>query len=270
RPPKPVVPVMAIPCEPPFCIYRLDYIDLCGWQEGEDRYRLGLGRLLEAIDAALRGEVHYRSWDHQLRPWGFSAFLNEKRQHFCGREWLFAEIESWRLTSQERALLIVGDPGTGKSAIVAELVYRNPGGQVLASHCCQADTKETLQPARFVRNIAAMIASQMPESAAGLSDPAVEEALSEASCARDPASAFEAGVLAPLEALPAPPGGVRYLLVDALDESLAAGEGAARTTIVDVLASRLARLPAWLRLGAAAPRGPRGPRRARGPPRREH
>src|SRR5262249_1940922 len=89
-----------------------------------------------------------------------------------------------------------------------------------------------------------------------LSDPAVEEALSEASCARDPASAFEAGVLAPLEALPAPPGGVRYLLVDALDESLAAGEGAARTTIVDVLASRLARLPAWLRLVATTRRDP--------------
>src|SRR5262249_42541092 len=133
------------------------------------------------------------------------------------------------------------------------LVYRNPGGQVLAYHCCQADTKETLQPARFVRNIAAMIASQMPEYADRLSDPAVEEALSEASCARDPASAFEAGVLAPV---PAPPGGVRYLLVDALDESLAAGEGAARTTIVDVLASRLARLPAWLRLVATTRRDP--------------
>jgi WD40 repeat protein len=252
RPPKPVVPVLAVPCEPPFCIYRLDYIDLTAWKDAEEQYRAGLTRVVDAVEAALRGEVRYRSWDHQLRPWDFSAFLNEKRQHFCGREWLFAEIEAWRTTSRERALLIVGDPGTGKSAIVAELVHRNPGGQVLAYHCCQADTRETLQPGRFVRSLAAMIASQLDEYAARLSDPAVEEALSEASCARDPASAFEAGILTPLETVGAPPGGVRYLLVDALDESLSLAEGPTRATIVDVLASRLERLPAWLRLLATS------------------
>jgi WD40 repeat protein len=254
RPPKPVVPVMAVPCEPPFCIYRLDYIDLTAWKDAEDQYRAGLARVVDAVEAALRGEVRYRSWDHQLRPWDFSVFLNEKRQHFCGREWLFAEIESWRTTSRDRALLIVGDPGTGKSAIVAELVYRNPGGQVLAYHCCQADTRETLQPGRFVRSLAAMIASQLDEYATRLSDPAVEEALSEASCARDPASAFEAGILTPLESVPAPPGGVRYLLVDALDEALALADGPSRATIVDVLASRLERLPSWLRLLATSRR----------------
>jgi WD40 repeat protein len=252
RPPKPVVPVMAVPCEPPFCIYRLDYIDLTAWKDDEAQYHTGLNRVADAIEGALRGEVRYRSWDYQLRPWDFSTFLNEKRQHFCGREWLFAEIDAWRAANQERALLIVGDPGTGKSAIVAELVHRNPGGQVLAYHCCQADTRETLQPGRFVRSLAAMIASQLDDYAARLSDPAVEEALSEAACARDPASAFEAGILAPLETVAAPAGGVRYLLVDALDEALALADGPSRTTIVDVLASRLERLPSWLRLLATS------------------
>src|SRR5262249_6693992 len=33
RPPNPVVPVMAVPCEPPFCISRLDYIDLAEWKD---------------------------------------------------------------------------------------------------------------------------------------------------------------------------------------------------------------------------------------------
>jgi hypothetical protein len=253
RPPRPIVPVMAVPCEPPFCIFRLDYVSMTAWRDSEEQYQAGFARLLQAIEAGLRGEVRYRTWEDQLRPWDFSAFLNEKRQHFCGREWLFDEIDAWLASSREPALLITGDPGTGKSAVVAELVHRNPGGQVLAYHCCQADTKETLQPGRFVRNLAAMIASKLEGYAARLSDPAVEEALSEANCARDPASAFEAGILTPLETLPAPDG-VRYLLIDALDEALLFEDGAGQVSIVDVLATRLQRLPAWLRVVATSRR----------------
>jgi WD40 repeat protein len=250
QPPKPIVPVMAATCEPPFCIFRLEYVDLCTWQKSESQYQAGLKRLLEAIEAALRGEVRYRSWVQQMKPWDFGAFLNEKRQHFSGRQWLFEEIDAWRASDQERALLIVGDPGIGKSAVVAELVHRNPGGQVLAYHCCQADTPATLQPGLFVRSLAAMIASKLPAYAAALADPMVEDALSEGRCARDAASAFDAGILNPLAALPPPEEGVRYILVDALDEALMLGEGPGWTTIVDVLAFRLERLPAWLRLVA--------------------
>lgn len=185
-----------------------------------------------------------------LIPWDFSAFLKEKRQHFCGRDWLFSELDAWRSTNQERALLITGDPGTGKSAIVAELVHRNPGGQVLAYHCCQADTGATLFPGRFVRGLAAMIARRLPEYAARVAEPAIFRALSEESCAQDPASSFEAGVLTPLQGLPAPQEAVHYILVDALDEALAFREGTLRSTIVDVLATRLNRLPSWLRVVA--------------------
>jgi WD40 repeat protein len=254
RPPKPVVPVMAITCEPPLSIYRLNHIDMRDVLADEARYLSALDQLVTAVGEAIRGKVQYRSWENQLRPWDFSAFLNDKRQHFFGREWLFDEIERWRTADQTKALVVVGDPGTGKSAVVAELVHRNPGGQVLAYHCCQADTRETLQPARFVRNLAAMIASKVPEYAERLSEPVVEEALSEAGCARDPASAFEAGILTPLRSLAAPEGGARYLLVDALDESLALVESGqhGRTTILDVLATRLDRLPEWLKLMATS------------------
>jgi hypothetical protein len=247
RPPRPIVPVMAVACEPPLCIFRLDYVDLCAWRDSEEVYRTGFERLLEAIDAALRGELHYRRWDHRLRPWDFAAFLNEKRRDFCGRQWLFDEIDAWRASSREGALLITGDPGVGKSAIVAELVHQNPGGQVLAYHCCQADTPETLRPDRFIRSLAAMIASRLGAYAAQLDNPSVADALAEGNCARDPGSAFEAGLLAPLEILTAPVEGVRYILVDALDEALALRDG---QTIVEMLASRLERLPAWLRFVA--------------------
>jgi tetratricopeptide (TPR) repeat protein len=248
RHPTPIVPVMAVPCEPPFSIFRFHYEDLCGWRDAPDQYQDGLKRVLGAIEVALRGEVRYRSWVDQLKPWDFAPFLHEKRQYFCGRQWLFEEIDAWRTAGPGRALLITGDPGTGKSAIVAELVHRNPGGQVLAYHCCQASTPATVQPGLFVRSLAAMIASKLDDYAARLSEPLIQEVLSEVRCTEDPASAFEAGILAPLESLPPPQEGVRYFLIDALDEALTLRNSA--TTIVDLLASRLERLPDWLRLVA--------------------
>ena len=245
QPPRPILPVMAVRCEPPFCVFRLNYVDMCSWQESEDAYQAGLEQLLDDLGAASRGETRYRAEIEDLQPWDFSAFLHEKRRDFCGREWLFDDLGAWLTTSgNERALLITGDPGVGKSAIVAELVHRNRAGSVLAYHCCQSDVGQTLQPRRFVRSVAAMIASRLPAYAAQLADPAIREALSEISCRSDAGSAFEAGVLTPLHSLPAPAQGARYLLIDALDEAVTIpGQ-----TIVHLLASRLDRLPRWLRV----------------------
>jgi len=245
RPATPIVPVMAIPCEPPFCIFRLDYVDMCKWEESEDEYLNGLRRLLEAVEDTLRGNVRYRWWEQQLKPWDFSSFLNEKRFEFCGRKWMGDIIEEWRKSPNERALLILGDPGIGKSALVADLVHKNPGDQILAYHCCQADTESTIQPARFVRNIAAMIASKIEQYALMLSNPVIAEALDEENCMKDPASSFEAGILSPLENVRAPEHGVRYIIVDGLNEALELKRG---INIVDLLASRLSRLPSWLRV----------------------
>ena len=50
----PIVPALAEPCEPPFVIFRLDYIDLTAWRDSLDRYKLGFKRLLDAIQAHLR------------------------------------------------------------------------------------------------------------------------------------------------------------------------------------------------------------------------
>ena len=244
KPSTPIIPVMAIACEPPFCIFRLDYIDMCSWKQSEQKYETGFNRLIEAINSTLKGEIRYRAWEQQLKPWDFSSFLNEKRKYFCARQWIFDEIEAWRKRSNERALIITGEPGIGKSAIVAELVHRNPDGQMLAYHCCQSGAAATLSASRFVRNIAALIASKIGKYADMLSQPAISEILTEEACAADPLSAFEGGILTPLESVPAPDA-TRYILIDAINESLELNE---KHGILDILASRLMRLPSWLRL----------------------
>ena len=117
---RPIIPVMGITCEPPLSIYRLDHVDLRRWQENDEVYRTGLQKLLRSIEAALRGEIHYRAGICELSPLDFASFMNEKRRNFTGRNWIFEDLENWRVKRGERALLIKGDAGVGKSAIIAD------------------------------------------------------------------------------------------------------------------------------------------------------
>jgi WD40 repeat protein len=261
----PIIPALADRhCEAPFVIARLDYIDLTDWRDSPDQYKLGFKRLIDSIQAHLRGEPpRWKKWYDRFPHFDFGPFLYAKRADFVGREWLFQRIEAWRADSgRQRALLITGDPGIGKSTIVAQLVHQNPGSQVLAYHCCRADTPETLRPGRFVRSLAGMIASRLEAYAGQLDLPAVERALSEARCESDPASAFEEGILNPLHKLPAPPGGSRYILIDALDEALANREGP--SLIALLLPTRLERMPCWLRVVATTRKDPEVLRRLSG------
>jgi hypothetical protein len=252
RPPQPIVPVMAVACETPLSIFRLDYVDLTQWQHSEDEYKAGLQQLLDGIRAGLNNEPRFRVWEQKLKPWDFAGYLDQKRQGFVGREWLFDELEAWRTSTRDRALLITGDPGTGKSAIVAQLVH-GKGSQVLAYHCCRTDDLETLAPWRFIRSIAAMIATRLPDYAAQLETPEVDAALNEVSCRTNPIGSFDRGILWPLQKLAAPDDGVRYLLVDALDEALLHEGG---TNLVDLLSARWRELPDWFRIVATARRHP--------------
>jgi type I restriction enzyme, R subunit len=136
----PIVPVQVVSCEAPFLVYRLHQIDFRRWRESEATYQAGLNQICAGIEAALRGETPERSWRPLLEPWDFAPFLLEKRNHFTGRQWLFRDLDEWRSKQAPPALLITGEPGIGKSAIVAALVDNNPDGQVLAYHCCRADT----------------------------------------------------------------------------------------------------------------------------------
>jgi hypothetical protein len=140
----PIVPVKVMTCEAPFLLNRLHQIDFRRWNESEPVYQAGLDQIYDAIEAARRGEKRERTWGWLPTPWDFEPFLRKKRKDFVGREWLFAEIDEWRVRSAQPALLITGEPGIGKSTIVATLVHENPGGQVLAYHCWQADTPATL------------------------------------------------------------------------------------------------------------------------------
>lgn len=255
-PPTPIVPVMAIMCAPPFQVFRLDYVSMTQWMHSEDEYQRGFERLAAGIEAAATGKPPpMRRWHHCLPVLDFAAQLHEKRRDFVGRQWLFDEIDAWRVSSRhERALLVVGDPGIGKSAFVAEMIHRNPGGQVLAYHICRADDPETLRPSTFVMSLAGMIAGRLPAFADLLESHQFQELFDPKTVSSRPAHVFDQGLIAALHQLPAPTDGIRFVLIDALNEALSLGEG--QLNIVSMLSTRLDRLPAWLRIVATTRREP--------------
>jgi WD40 repeat protein/tRNA A-37 threonylcarbamoyl transferase component Bud32 len=206
---------------------------------------------MSAAKEARRGEARGHARGLLLEPWDFTPFLVEKIKGFTGREWLFQEIDEWRARGSSAVLLIAGQTGVGKSAIVSALVHRNPGGQVLGYHCCRADTPATLEPAVFVRSLAAMLAARLEDYAAMLGGSFIADTLRRSDT--DPISAFEAAILGPLHKIMAPEGDRCYLLIDSLDEALTRVH---RPTIVDALSTRLDRLPSWLGIVATTRNDP--------------
>ena len=189
----------------------------------------------------LRRETRGRTRGRLAEPWDLTPFLFAKLESFTGREWLFEGINEWRTKSSQPALLIIGEPGVGKSSIVAALAHENRDGQVLAYHCCRADTPATLDPANFVRSLAAMLSARLDGYASMLEESVIADTLRFSDT--DPACAFENAILGPLHRFQQPECGRRYLLIDALDEALARVQ---RPTIVDLLSARLNLLPPWL------------------------
>ena len=62
---------------------------------------------------------------------------------------------------------ITGDPCTGKSAILADLVQTHP--QVAAYHFCVSSLVDSLDPLRFVRSMASQLATQLDEYCVAIS-----------------------------------------------------------------------------------------------------
>lgn len=98
-----------------------------------------------------------------------AAPVIEKKRFFC-REWAFMKLShclEQRPASKTCGALVVGGPGSGKTALCAELAWPSTGAsarhqrslnrRLLARHFCQARSEASLSPAQFVRSLVAQL-----------------------------------------------------------------------------------------------------------------
>jgi WD40 repeat protein len=175
-----------------------------------------------------------------VAPFDFGPEIARYTTGFTGREWLKEEVEYWLSDSKNRVLIIIGEPGIGKSAIAAWISqkFRN---QVVGIHFCTQRNTRTLNVFEFVANIVGQLHSQLPEYARIVETKRPESRRSTAS------DAFRELVIEPSR-LMTNPGRTCFFIIDSLDEAiLQEGEN-----IVDILSEHAGDLPAWLKFFATS------------------
>ena len=105
--------------------------------------------------------------------------VDERIDRFTGRAWLLPKLIEWWERTEERLFLLTGDPGTGKSMILAWLAGKGPAPPdrvakkqltqlrkaVKAAHFCEASSRKN-SPEAFAQSIA----NQLTETVPGFGD----------------------------------------------------------------------------------------------------
>ena len=142
----------------------------------------------------------------ELKYFDFGDFINSSNAEFIGRQWLYQEMESVLEQTNKRGVLITGNPGSGKSAILSHLLCSRTSSplihdRILGYHFCMHFDKGTQSGAKFVRNLANMIAWRIPEYGQVISTDLFVRRVLYKDCAQDPEWCFEQGILTPLKQL---------------------------------------------------------------------
>ena len=234
---KRIIPVMVIPCKPPLCIYRLDWID---FRELKIDDQKALNRLIKEITSNEQYvEGTYAEIFSKLKPIDFGTRISNLTRDFTGREWLIDELNEWLNNEESRVFFVTGDPGVGKSAVMAHLIEKNE--LVNAYHFCLFHLAESTEPGIFIKSISAQLATQIKdyyEALKGIGDLDLDDVVKQ-----DANSLFKRLITDPLSKIKQPDSTI-LIVIDAFDESL----GVKEINISSLLRNCLNDLPKWVRL----------------------
>ncbi|XP_073839218.1 zinc-RING finger and ankyrin repeat domain-containing protein rolling pebbles isoform X1 [Musca autumnalis] len=237
--------------------------------------------------AALQQQQQPPAIQLPLKPLFFEVPLQEPDPPFIGRQWLIRELANTLTATETPGVLINGNPGTGKTAFILQLVeyscfgrrnaaatavdndpdgiyyqissvtdrLRSLASYVVGYHFCQADANLTCLVPDFVHSLAAQLC-QAPQLAAYreylLNETHLQDILSVKECIADAERVMRMAILEPLTILKRAgkiPAKTCIILVDALCEAEYHRPDHGHT-IATFLAKMTQYFPSWLKVVA--------------------
>lgn len=234
---KPVVPLRLDPAlRPSLLLCRRNWVDFT--QDYEEALAVLLGYL--SGDGSVLNQPQLPSVTGVV-PLDFGPELARFSFGFVGRQWLGCRIDRWLAGEEGRVLLIIGEPGIGKSAIAAWLSQARHG-QVVGIYFCTHRNVRTLKPFEFVACLVGQLWTQLDgyERAVAARRPEIPRITA--------SDAFRELIVEPALSM-RPPDRCALIIIDALDEATRKGED---ETIMEILSSHAEDLPPWLRIVATS------------------
>lgn len=241
-----VVPVMLESVELPLSIQGIQYVDLRGClpiSRNTSRYHARLKEVLRALEPAALNEDGLQAYLHTLlKPLCAQADLASHIPHFVGRAWFWQQFDEWLRHPDRPLLWICGVPGSGKSAIAAQLCKRT---SVAALHVCQYDDVDKASAAKAIRSLASQLLAHSPQYFEQLKWRVADlkELCERSPCDGDASTLFDRLIVQPLRAISRPERKI-IILIDALDEATRNK----RNELAEVLATHGHNLPSWAKL----------------------
>ena len=117
---------------------------------------------------------------------------------------------------------------------------------IIGYHLCDYSEKGKRNGGWFVRNLVDQIAGSIPEYSEHVANNEQLRRELEEQCESDPTGCFYSTIVGPLTELKNQPDGLRYIIMDALDECLE--EDARTSPILDIVNSKTSHFPKWLKI----------------------
>lgn len=157
---------------PPTTLSDIQWLDMSRWDEikcssnedFEQWYQAKFAELCRIIESSSSMEL---SGDIHLLKKKLSPYLNSEKEYqllskeFHGRKWLERYIDSWRISTSSKALVLYGKPGCGKSAFSVN--YSHYNSDVYGCFLCEWNREYSINPNRLVRTMAFRLATKLPD-----------------------------------------------------------------------------------------------------------
>ena len=181
------------------------------------------------------------------------TWMNTSDPMFVGRQWLFIQLEDlFQKNNDVGGALLVGNPGSGKTAIMRQLVNSRNSSHfihenIIAYHFCQFDNQTTRDGEMFVKSLVEQLSDKLKLAGfeKSIQNKGIQNKLDR--CKDDLIGCAQEAVLKPLNALKMPPGTKKFILIDALNECRE-NERSYKSIIMKILQGQKIRLPSWIKL----------------------